>query len=264
MTVYTVQTPDADLACSGRFDAVISDLDGCLAPEDGGLIDIEGLARLAAHNRTSWERRDRPMLTLCTGRPVSFVECMSRAIANHLPVIAENGVWVWEPRTGRHEIDPAITPELLAAVREAERWVALTLGPRGVTMQPGKTASVSLHHEDGELLHGLIDEVRGAFGELGLPMRVSATWHYLNCDLEIVSKTTGIRRFQRLTGLATGRLAGIGDTLPDLKIRDGVAWFACPSNAREALKPSCDYVASGAMLDGVLEILERLTTGPDA
>lgn len=242
-----------------RFDAVACDLDGCLAPESGGDLDLDGLARLAAYNDLASSARDRPHVTLCTGRPVSFVECMARAIRGRVPVMAENGVWLWDPVSNEHEMDPGITREHLDAVRSAQRWVELELVPMGVTIQPGKAASISLYHPDHELLHTeLVGLVRSTCESMAWPLRVSATWFYINCDLDIVSKTTAIHRLCARTGLVRDRLAGIGDTLPDLKIRDAVAWFACPANAKDELKPACDYVAQRPTLDGVLEILEHL------
>ena len=60
------------------------------------------------------------------------------------------------------------------------------------------------------------------------------------------------------TGLRRERLAGIGDTMGDLAIREHVAHFACPSNAQDALKPHADKVAGAAEIEGVIEILDSL------
>lgn len=247
---------------SARYDAVVCDLDGCLGPESADCLDADGLARVAEHNRRAWKGRDRPMVTLCTGRPVPFVECLSRLIDNKLPVMAENGVWLWDPATNVHERDPGITPAHVRRVHEAQDWLEETYGPRGVTQQPGKTCSVSLYHPDHDYLHSITDEVReGLVNRLGLPFRVSATWFYINCDLDFVSKTTAIERFVRRTGIPHERLAGVGDTMPDLKIKDACAWFGCPGNAKDELKPHADFVAEAPMVEGVLEILAALEAG---
>ena len=50
-----------------RWDAVISDLDGCLASERGGPFDLTRLGALAEHNRLAQRHGDRPVVTVCTG-----------------------------------------------------------------------------------------------------------------------------------------------------------------------------------------------------
>jgi hydroxymethylpyrimidine pyrophosphatase-like HAD family hydrolase len=242
-----------------RFDAVICDIDGCLAPESSDPMDAEGLARIAAHNRQAQEAGDRPVLTVCSGRPQPFAEAMCRLLGNSsLPCVAENGVWLYHPCGNRYEIDPAITREDRRMVQAAREWVEEELGPRGVVMQPGKHASISLWHEDAEFLRSLAPRVREAFERNGWSLRVSMTWFYINCDLAHVSKGTGIERLSAATGLQRERLAGIGDTPSDVLIAERVAFFACPSNAVEELKARADYVSPHAEVEGVLDILEGL------
>src|SRR5512134_2563031 len=94
-----------------RFDAVISDIDGCLSPESSTPMNAAALAQIAEHNRLAQESGDRPVLTVCSGRPQPFAEAMCRLLANRtLPCVAENGVWMYSPADNRYEMDPAITP----------------------------------------------------------------------------------------------------------------------------------------------------------
>ncbi len=80
-----------DFRTSAPYDLVICDLAGGLTPEAPGPLDLAGLARVAEYNRLAAQRRDRPLLTLCSGRPVSYVEAICRMLHNCLvPAIAEN------------------------------------------------------------------------------------------------------------------------------------------------------------------------------
>jgi hydroxymethylpyrimidine pyrophosphatase-like HAD family hydrolase len=244
-----------------RFDALICDIDGCLAPESAAPLDAHSLARLAAHNVRAQHAGDAPVLTLCSGRPGAFVECLCRLLANtSVPCIAEMGVYLFDPRGARYELDPAIRPEHLAAVRAAQAWIERELLPRGVVIQPGKSASISLWHADRAALFDLKPHLAETFAREGWPLRVSSTVAWINCDLAHVNKDTGIARAAAAAGLSRDRLAGIGDTLGDLAIRESVAWFACPSNAAPELKARADYVSPFPEIDGVLDILTRLPT----
>lgn len=243
-----------------RFDAVICDIDGCLGPESSASIDAAGLAKIAEYNRLAQERGDRPVVTLCSGRPEPFVEAVCRIIGNRtLPAMAENGAWLFHPESNGWDRDPAITPEDLLAVQGARGWVEAELGPLGVTMQPGKAASVSLYHPDTAFLRTLEARVKAEFESRGWGLRVSMTWLYINCDLSHVNKGTALDRMMKQTGLVRERMAGIGDTAGDAFIADRVAWFACPANASAEIKKRASYVANGAEVEGVVEILERLT-----
>jgi hydroxymethylpyrimidine pyrophosphatase-like HAD family hydrolase len=253
---------------SRRYDVVFCDIDGCLAPESTGPMDVPSLAVIAEHNRLAQERRDRPVVTLCSGRPQPFAEAMGKIIGNtSIPLVAENGVWVYDPASNDYLMDPAITREHRAAIRDASAWLESEFGPQGVSQQPGKSASISLYHADTDYLKSIGPRVREEFAARAWPLRVSMTWLYINCDLTHVSKGTGLDRVLTMLGglparlgrpVERARLAGIGDTPSDLAIRERVAWFGCPGNADAQLKPRADVVATGHEAAGVVELLDSL------
>jgi hydroxymethylpyrimidine pyrophosphatase-like HAD family hydrolase len=252
----------SEIETSARYDLVICDVDGCLAPESASPMDAARLAQVAEHNRLAAERRDRPILTVCTGRPQPFAEAMCRLVHNDsVPCVAENGVWLYYPGSNLYEMDPDITPEHLDAVHEASKLLAAKYGPRGVTQQPGKVASVTLFHPDTEYLRSIAPAVREELERRGWPFRVSMTWLYINCDLKHVSKASGVHRLQMATGVERARTAGIGDTMSDLPIAEAVDLFACPANAAEEIKQYAHYVSPHEETAGVLDILRHLSQG---
>ena len=177
-----------------------------------------------------------------------------------LPAIGEMGVYLHDPKTAQSELDPAITTEELESVAGLERHYIESLRKQGVSMQPGKSASVTLWHADTDFLRSEIwPGVERVCQERGWPFRVSMSWYYINCDLANISKATGIERFKTRTGIPAERLAGIGDTSSDLAIREKVAFFACPANAIDEIKAVADYVAKAPEAEGVVEILGVLS-----
>jgi hydroxymethylpyrimidine pyrophosphatase-like HAD family hydrolase len=249
-------------ARAGAIDLIVSDIDGCLQPESNSAMDLESLARIAAWNGAAVKHRDRPMVTMCSGRPQPFAEAMCKLIGNlHVPCVAENGVWLYHPGSNEYSMDPSITASHRAAVHEAAKWLDREFGPRGVSQQPGKVASISLHHTDTRVLKEIGPRIEREFAERGWPLRVSMTWLYINCDLKHVSKGTGMRRLLATVGLPRERVAGIGDTMSDLAIREHVGWFACPANAADEIKRHADFVAEQPEARGVVEILERIAAG---
>ena len=249
------------MASTPPIDLVICDIDGCLAPEGLEPFDREALATIAEHNRLARVRRDRPELTLCSGRPQPFVEAMSRLLGIGVPCIAENGVWLYDPMLNGYQLDPAISVEDLKAIEHITAWMRSRFAGSAAAIQPGKTASVSLYHPDHDWLVARLEGIAEHCRAEGLPLRISMSWYYINCDLVHISKATGIDRLLAAHGLARQQLAGIGDTMGDLAIRERVRFFACPANADPRLRAVADYTSPHEVADGVVDILERLTPG---
>lgn len=244
-----------------KYDAILCDIDGCLAPESGDALNADALARLAAYNRNAIATSAHPVITLCSGRPQPFVEAMCRLLANTVyPAISEMGVWLFDPARELAEMDPNIRAEHRDGVRGATRWIEMELVPKGIFVQPGKSASISLWHPQTHVVMGLIPTLKEVFAREGWPLRVSHTVQWVNCDLAHISKGTGIERFCARTGLTRDRMAGIGDTPTDHAIRERVAFFACPSNALPDLKAKADYASPFRDIEGVLDIVSRLSS----
>jgi hydroxymethylpyrimidine pyrophosphatase-like HAD family hydrolase len=244
-----------------RFDAVVCDIDGCLCGEDGSPFDLASLATIRNHNELSIKHNDRPTITVCTGRPVGFAEAMTRLIGNSvLPAIAEMGVYLHHPESAQSEVDPAIDSGHMKSIAGLENHFHEVLRPSGVTMQPGKSASVTFWHKDTEhLRQHIYPGVQELCEQHNWPVRVSMSWFYINCDLTHISKGTGIERFKSHTGYTSNRLVGIGDTSSDLEIRKQVGFFACPANAHDDVKAVADFVANKPEAEGVIEILQHIS-----
>ena len=173
----------------GPYDAVLCDIDGCLLDEAGGPLNLNGLAAVAEHNARAKADRDRPLVTVCTGRPLPFAECICRAIANDvLPCVCENGAWVYDPATNGYHLNPDISDAHVEATHAFCRWCLDTYGRDGVSSQPGKHASVSLYHADPEFLETIKPALVQACAENHWPFRISGTWNYINCDLQHIQQ----------------------------------------------------------------------------
>ena len=241
------------------YDLIISDIDGCLSPEDSSPLSIEKLNLVAEHNRLAFSQHDRPKLTLCTGRPIPFAEGLCRLLQNpSVPCVAENGVWLYDPSCNGYLMDPSITEKQLEMVHEAELFSLKTYRKDGVTLQPGKSASVTLYHPDPKVLQRLAPELQQQFDQHGFEFRVSLTLFYINCDLPQITKASGIDRLLEVTGIDPSRTAGIGDTSSDLAIAERVKTFGCPANAIESVKQAPHFISEHEQIDGVLDFMQFL------
>ena len=245
-----------------RFDAVFCDVDGCLLPETTEPADMVALGAIAEHNARAVRDRDRPVVVPCTGRPQPFCEAVCKMLGRlgGVPAICEHGGWRYFFEDHRWEIEPDITPADRDAIRRAEDWVTGELAELGCFLELGKHTGVTIVHHDHAYLHGeLLGHVRSVVGERGWAFDVATTWTCINLTLRSVSKGKAVRRTMDELGLDRARCAGIGDTMGDLAIRREVAWFGCPSNALDELKPHADAVSESPLARGVTELLKMLS-----
>ncbi|MEO0478227.1 MAG: HAD hydrolase family protein [Planctomycetota bacterium] len=241
---------------------VLSDNDGCLSSEAGGRFDLEAFARISERNRRARAGGEIPELTVCTGRPLMFVEALCRCLDIQLPAIAESGVWIWDPIRQVAEMDPRIGQAERDGIREALNYCERDLVPDGFELRPGKACSLTLWSRDRERLFSRAAELQARVDGEGWPLVITLSEEHLNFDLARVDKGTGIQRFREITGLSVGDLGAIGDTGGDLKMRPEVSWFGCPANAIPSVKGQADFVAAGPELAGMHELLEHLDGAP--
>lgn len=240
------------------LDAIICDIDGCLGPESTDPMDITGLEWIRRWNLSA-QSEGLPRMTLCSGRPLPFVEALCRVICNTtLPAICENGVWLFDGASNGFWRDPAISAADIHAVHEASEWIEEDFGPKGVVIQPGKAASISLWHPEVDFLRQLVPVLNERFGREGWPFRVSMTVAWINCDLVHISKATGLKRFVERTGLRKERMIGIGDSASDLVMKEHVRVFACPANAAAEVRAASDVISREHEINGVCEILSLI------
>lgn len=237
------------------FDLIICDIDGCLGPEDNGLpLDSGALDRLRRHNTRAQMLGDVPALSLCSGRPLPFVEALARLLDCHHPCVAENGVWLWQPGS-LPEADPRIDATARQALRDFRDWLEHASLQAGFHIQPGKCLSASVQPKSLETLDALADRIRSECEAKGWPLRISRTWEWINCDLDFVSKGSALRRLKAATGLPRTALGAIGDTPGDLAMQAEVGWFGCPANAHETVKAASDHCADAKEVAGIHELL---------
>lgn len=241
---------------------IISDVDGCLTGEESEPFDLPTLDRIAR-----WARRSAaggeglPLLTLCTGRPQPYVEALAKLFAISLPVICENGAVIYTLADNRARFARGATAEKRAGLHRLQEHLVANVLPDfpEAVLQFGKMAHLSIYSTNHDRLLELAPIVEAFVRTTGGPeLDVNTSHFYLNVSLKGVSKGAAIEELVEELGAPREELAGIGDTEGDLSIREAVGFFACPSNARPAIKAVADFVATKPKGEGVLEILGHI------
>jgi hydroxymethylpyrimidine pyrophosphatase-like HAD family hydrolase len=166
---------------------IVSDIDGCLSPEDSSAWDgplfssLMSLARKATARRTTLAP-----ITLCTGRPQPYVEPLSKLLDIRMPIICENGAVVYSLDDNWSRFGPGVTREKLEGLRAVRRFIEREVlpGHPEALYQFGKEAMLSVYSAKPKILPHIQQAVEGHIRDRDLPPVVMGLTHfYLNISM---------------------------------------------------------------------------------
>lgn len=240
---------------------IMSDVDGCITPEESVPWDVETFHQFIAVCRNiAGGGSHLPPLTLCTGRPQPYVEALLKLLDIRLPAVCESGAVLYTLSDNYARYAPSVTAAKVAGLRALRCFIEDHVLPShpGTLLQFGKEAQLSIFSKD----PGVFPSVRkqlDAFlkARTDIEVEISNSHFYINIGLAGVDKGSAIRHVLGELAISHAEAAGIGDTEGDMAIRENVAFFACPANATAPIRKVADYVSPQPGLLGVLDILRR-------
>ena len=246
----------ADLP-SGVLRLVLADVDGVVTPGEGRPALLSVLERLAEINTAALRDPWVPAVTLCTGRQAPYVEVMAQMTGAFLPCSFEHGAGLFFPRAFQYVFHPRLGDHHFAQVAAVR--AALDLRGRAF-VQPGKEAMLTLFPLGETPLETIAEDARAAVAGLGLDFTVEMNVTGVEVRPPGIDKGEGCRWLASLLGLSLERLAGVGDSDPDLAYLGlpDLGFSACPSNATPGTKAAVSYVSPAEDGEGLLDILARV------
>lgn len=113
------------------FKWIITDIDGCLSPEESEPWDLDLFWELARLCRAAADGKGPiPPMTLCTGRPQPYVEVLAKILDVRLPIIAENGAVLYSLHDNWSRFGPGVTAEKVHGLRVIREYLDDVLLPR--------------------------------------------------------------------------------------------------------------------------------------
>lgn len=260
------------------------------------ILDIEGVIALPGGSEHPWPLEQMLRLrrflgeapagcALCTGRQEPYGEAMVQALGLFRPLpeprrntaagrgqtlfgwpsILENGAYLYDPLAKYPFPHPAVTPERLRDLTRMRSEAVLPLAERtGALVEAGKDFSISLNppllapgspqRQSTDSFRPVVDAALADYADL---VEVKHSASAIDITPRGVSKAAAVRYLLELTGLHPEEALGVGDSRADAEWLQVVGWRAAPANGREAL-PGMDYYSPLPVIDGLLDILERL------
>lgn len=208
-----------------------------------------------------------PEIGFCSGRDRNYIEAVSffLGLPNCLSVI-ESGIALFNTRSKLLLLNPALTPEVIAAFTEIRqnRLPQILKKFPDLFDYPGNRINISLERECECQIP--IEEFYRAIKEelVDLIDRGLATVHHSTVAVDIspanIDKASGISFFSQLTGIDTKNILGIGDSRGDFPMLNLVGYVGCPANASDECKALVKrrdgYISGFPYALGVADIIQ--------
>ena len=240
---------------------VFLDIDGCLSSHIGEIFNLQLMQKLQEYNTRSQIEKTVPQITLNSGRPFSYCECVAQCLGTSSYYVFENGAGIGRNSNYKMDfiLDEKITPELLKQVNQIIKRVHETYKEGPFIHQPNKDYAQTFlfepNHPFGQELAQFIEDI---IISKDLPLYVDLGYNFVNMNLKGLNKGTGLDLALKHSGLKQHQIAGVGDSKGDIDFVEKCAFKAAPANANDELKEICDYVSNYNDIEGIVDILHNL------
>lgn len=236
----------------------ISDIDGCLS-EPYQIMDIDRLVELSILVKQGGALDQHPFIpafSLCSGRPIPYVECIAQLLGVVEPVLFESGGGMFNPKTAEVQWNPRITPTVRTQIDHVSNWmINHCLNGTSMVFDYAKRTQAGLigpiHEEIADTIPRVVDFVE----ENGFDLMVQPT--HLSIDVVPVGMTKefGMHWLAEQRGTKLDEMAYIGDSVSDVEALKLVGHSFAPENAGPPVKDAVDTVTA-YQAQGVLDALK--------
>lgn len=235
----------------------ITDIDGCLTTPFK-VPDWELLSQIRRLNTQSDHDMAVPPLTLCSGRPMSYVEVVAQWLGIDSPVVFESA-GIYQLKTNEVQFLSAFDDEAEEQVRQLKKWLEEEIIPRheGLILEFTKRMDAGIIHLDKEVIDEIYLPISRYVENHHPDFEVHKTDVSINIVLSTNNKRNGIQKLCELLELETGEVAYIGDSSGDIPGLQIAGKAFAPLNASEDVKQEAEVVEA-YVTDAVLAAYRKI------
>lgn len=235
----------------------ITDIDGCLT-KPFEVPDWELLSQIRRLNQQSRHDMAVPPLSICSGRPMSYVEAVAQWMGIDTPAVFESA-GIYNFSTNEIHFLSAFDEQAERKVYELKKWMQSEIMPEydNLILEFTKRMDAGMIHLDNDVIDEIFPTVVDYVSERYPDFEVHKTEVSINVILSGNNKKNGIQKLCELLELDPAEVAYIGDSsgdIPGLKI---VGRAFAPMNASEAVKREAEVLES-SITDAVLTAYRRV------
>lgn len=235
----------------------ITDIDGCLTTPFK-VPDWELLSQIRRINKQSANDMAVPPLSICSGRPMSYVEAVAQWLGIDKPTVFESA-GIYKLSTNEVHFLSAFDDEAEREVYELKKWLRDEIVPdyNNLIVEFTKRMDAGIVHFEKAVIDEIYPTVLDYVNKHYPKFEVHKTDVSINVILRGNNKKNGIQKLCELLDLKSEEVAYIGDSsgdIPGLKI---VGKAFAPLNASEAVKREAE-VLNSKVTDAVLMAYRRV------
>jgi len=235
----------------------ITDLDGCLT-KPFHTPDWDHISEIRKLNALSREDDMVPPISICSGRPLPYVEAVAQWLDIRVPVVFENA-GLYELSTYNIEVAPVFDERAKEEVADLKSWLRSEIIPRypGMELEFFKLMDAGLIHVDKEVIDDayprIVDHISDAFERF----EAHKTDISINIILKENNKRDGIRMLCKSLDIEPSEVAYIGDSSGDIPGLQLVGHAFAPKNAISPVKEVAEEV-DFEITEAVVEVYKRI------
>jgi len=235
----------------------ITDLDGCLT-KPFHTPNWDHISEIRKLNAQSREDDTVPPISICSGRPLPYVEAVAQWLDIRVPVVFENA-GLYELSTYNIEVAPVFDERAKEEVADLKSWLRSEIIPRypGMELEFFKLMDAGLIHVDKEVIDDayprIVDHISDAFERF----EAHKTDISINIILKENNKRDGIRMLCKSLDIEPSEVAYIGDSSGDIPGLQLVGHAFAPKNAISPVKEVAEEV-DFEITEAVVEVYRRI------
>ena len=229
----------------------ISDIDGCLT-KPFTTPDWQLLSEIRRLNEQSNHDLAIPALSICSGRPMPYVEAVSQWLGVERPTVFESA-GIYDHSTNKVRFLPAFDEEAERQVNDLKNWLQDEVIDHypDMILEFTKRMDAGLIHLEKGVIDEIYPQIVGYIEEEYPRFEVHKTDVSINIILGGNNKQNGIERLCELLDIDLGEVAYIGDSSGDIPGLKVVGRPFAPLNASEDVKGHAE-VMEAEVTDAVL------------
>ena len=181
-----------------------------------------------------------PPITICSGRPMPYIEAVAQWLGVRFPFIFESGGGMYNPQTNELFWADAFDEKARTHVDEIRKWFESDLLKKfpGTIIEFSKRTDAGLISHNESLTPEIYRTVKKRVEDKYPEFEVHMTPISVNVILKKANKGTGLKWLSEKTGITLDQIAYIGDSSGDLPAMKEARLAFAPANAADVVKKS--------------------------
>ncbi len=236
----------------------VLDVDGCVSMPFQ-MPDWEAVTVIRKLQSRSFDDPAVPSITICSGRPMSYIEAVAQWLGVKHPYVFESGGGIYDANENQIHWSPEFTREILEQQQEFKEWVINEIVRKnpGTILEFTKKTDVGVIHKNEDVIIRMYNSMKEEAERNYRFLELHRTEISVNAILKTSNKGFGLEQLSTITGIGLDEMAYIGDSSGDIPaLKKAEIGFVPANGTKEAHQYGISLKSEAT--EAVLEAYEKL------